>query len=200
MVEVNTLQELLTSEWLPVIRSLESEETGFDVISTHLNMQPHVSRSGYIPLVIGGGEFWVLITTWKICKNGWFKSTIGPSEQRVMDNVLNSPEFSTEEELEDYLDSSDAGVWLKGRCSVSKTDTGWEAEFDAYLCSDNHGRDYISWVSHWGANPDQTIGDFSVIAQQDQFRTEDELRLFLRDVAQQQVNYLTNLRDANPPD
>jgi hypothetical protein len=199
-VSLGRLQELLKSTWLPIVEGLHDE---FDYLDIYKNTKPHVGYEGYIPFVDGGAEFWVMISSWEIIENSWFQTTIGPALQKSFWDEVNTADDAESgkdekffDEQLDYYDSYEAGVWLKCRCLVEELEDGsWEASFDSYLCEDNYGRDYISWLRCYGANPNQTVGDFLEVVHQNDFETEEGLVKFLRNVAQQQVDYLKQLRD-----
>lgn len=69
-------------------------------------------------------------------------------------------------ESESWANDTDCYFW-KARAIIyspedHQNETGdWEVYIDAYLNTDlNYGRDHISWLSCYGSNPNQTVGDF----------------------------------------
>ncbi len=192
-ISIAQLQTLLEQEWLPVIMSIQYE---FDTLDDRVDMKPHVGYDGYIPFVDGGGVYSGMITGNTVMDNGWFKTTIGPDYDKYFREYLD--DGGDEEEAREYYGSSESCSWLKCRCLVREGDDGtWEAEFDSFICTDSYGRDSISWLKYMGGKSDQTIGSFCEVIHQSQFNNIEQLRQFLKNVAQQQVDYLIRLRDTD---
>lgn len=202
-ISIERLQELLEEVWKPIIESVDYD---FDCMSSRFNMKPHVSYDGYCAFVDGGAEYYGMITSYQVWQNDWFKSlALNGRIQQSFDDYVESlrEEGKDEEEADDLAredyDSSEAALWLKCRCSVNELEDGtWKAKFDAYLCEDSYGRDSIPWLVYMGGKSNQTIGTFDDGFKQGDFSSEEELETELAGMANRQVAYLVELRDAAP--
>jgi hypothetical protein len=158
----------------------------------------HESRDGFIPFTSGGFEVCLpaaLAHHWGSgCAPAAVQHIIDRQEPSIADdwqrqhddappflecvNAEEGPaaawrERAQEFEAEWWAEDTDCYYW-KARVMFEDVDDhngGSEprVQIDAYLCLDSYGRDYISWLSCYGTNPNRTVGDFKAVIPLDKF-------------------------------
>ena len=160
------------------------------------------ARDGFIPYTSGGFEICLpaslnhaygsgsvpapiqpIIDSWlKDCADDWAREY--PDRPSLMDCICGDDESLRDAACEyesEYLCNSDESYFWKSRIMFLDADdrqneTGKpEIYIDAYLNTDiGYGRDHIPWLSHYGSNPNQTIGSFKLTIPADDFAKLDD--------------------------
>ena len=166
--------------WIEAVNADISDRPG--VIESKIESVQSESVSGFISFNQGG---------WQVETTGWLYDAYSLGKYPACMSRYTHP---TEEDLEGYEDHENPELeymsditWLyKAYCFLQDG----TAVFQVYLCLDEHGRDYISWLKEMGGNPKQTVGNWEVII------PVDEIEAKLPEITKSALEELERLQTA----
>ena len=127
---------------------------------------------GYIPYTDGGWDIWGTVSLDMAHSCGDVPAGLSPKIDNIVANAKDEfcDQVGREWHPEDCHDLNYAEIessYLMEACYHYRAKCFIElskgiATFQAYICCDEYGRDYIGWLRACGGNPDRTIGRWEV--------------------------------------